>query len=136
MINCCYFHNPLLNTKRLVLSSCVVIKFFLFSWDLFLVEGCLLRNGGWWSFHFCCSLVYIFGPSSYGGSYKTTFVCLSVCLSVGCSVSPSICLSVRLSVLEFFSEMGHYFFLIFCTMLDKILYPEKRGELIWFFACR
>ena len=85
-------------------------------------DGAFISVAAWFTF---------LDPLPMEGPIKPLLsVCLSVCLSVGCSVSPSICLSVRLSVLEFFSEMGHYFFLIFCTMLDKILSPEKRGELI------
>ena len=47
-----------------------------------------------------------------GGSYEITVACLSVCLSVR--------LFVRLAVsLAFFSGMGHYFPLIFCTIVDN-----------------
>ena len=85
-------------------------------------DGAFISVAAWFTF---------LDPLPMEGPIKPLLsVCLSVCLLACWLFGQSIRLSVRLSVLEFFSEMGHYFFLIFCTMLDKILSPEKRGELI------
>ena len=62
---------------------------------------------------------FLFGPSSNGGSYKITFVRLSVCLS-------SACLPVCLSEHQFaiFLKNGSLFFLIFCTVVDNLIFKN------------
>ena len=66
-------------------------------------------------------VILVFGPPSYGGSYKITVVCLAVRLSVCLSISSAFSLG-----------MGHYFFLLF-LIFDRCWINGPKTRVFWIF---